>query len=311
MRWLTGPFRWLLGLARTVLHWLTAQRNAIDAFNKVAIAAVAIAAPFIANRFEQHMSGISLLSQREQAESQLRATMFNNLITPVVGGTKESELDTPREAVLTELLALNFHEHFELKPLLEYVYARASGDSTTRAGLRSIGRRVIDRQLATLFAEGQSAGRPARTSTIIVRPSFPDSDNPVNRQFFRGLGLRHMVEIDSPDGDYTTFLWTDHPNWDDDNIQVFVRILNQRTKDTKRGTRADFLLSPFDFPVTDNTRLDDGNRFAVVVQNGSTELRARREFRIGFIWFPKGYTPPHERPLDYREFQKLVGKGSS
>src|SRR5436309_12737532 len=63
---------------------------------------------------------VSIQSQREQAESQLRASMFNSLISPIAGpqsGDKPMPVD--REIILIELLAFNFNENFEMKPLME------------------------------------------------------------------------------------------------------------------------------------------------------------------------------------------------
>ena len=55
-----------------------------------------------------------------------------------------------RLALLAELLALNFHEHFELGPLMLYVDELPDQTTLNRSRLRSISRRVISRQLAVL-----------------------------------------------------------------------------------------------------------------------------------------------------------------
>jgi len=303
-------FRAIRSAARAVSRWLVAQRDALDAINKLALAAVAIAAPFIANSFEKRMSGTTLLSQREQAESELRATMFSNLITPVIGSRESGELDVDREVLLAELLALNFHEHFEFKPLLQHVYDRARADSDEnmiepiRESLRSIARRVKERQIASLFAEGHAADRPALVWSIRLDSSKPDTDDPGSKIYRRGLGPNHLLQIGSPDGSHTVYLWTGNPDWREDTIRVYIRVLEGNQPEMK----GEFVLTPFDFPLTDNTRLDDGNRFAVVVANGSRQRSDQREFKLDFVWFPKGYSTPHERPLNFRELQQLVGK---
>jgi hypothetical protein len=295
-----------------VSRWLAAQRDALDSLNKIALAAVAIAAPFIANSFEKRMTGTTLLSQREQAESQLRATMFSSLLSPVIGSREAGELDIDREVLLTELLALNFHEHFEFKPLLQHVYDRAKrADPSARAedireSLRSIARRVKDRQIASLFAEGRAADRPAQVWSIRLGQDMVDGVDSTSFIFRRGLGQQHLLEIESPDRSHTVFLWTGPPDWVEDTVRVFVRVM----EGSEAQTSAEFVLTPFDFPLTDNTRLDDGNRFAVVVDNGSGERMAQKEFKLKFVWFPKGYSTPHERPLNFRDLQQLVGKPS-
>ena len=73
-----------------------------------------------ANSLQSRLTGVSIQSQREQAESQLRAGMFSSLISPI-GGAQSSDKPMPadREMLLAELLALNFNENFEMKPLME------------------------------------------------------------------------------------------------------------------------------------------------------------------------------------------------
>jgi hypothetical protein len=82
-------------------------------------------------------------------------------------------LDADRELLLAELLALNFHEHFEFKPLLLHADERLSKVSArditsatrsrARDGLRSVARRVSARQIASLQAEG---GEEPRQRTL-------------------------------------------------------------------------------------------------------------------------------------------------
>ena len=89
----------------------------VDGSAKIIAAGAIVAAAIIANNFQSKMSTISLLSNRELAESQLRGEMFANLISPIIGSRDENnKYDPRREQLLVELLALNFHEHFESKP---------------------------------------------------------------------------------------------------------------------------------------------------------------------------------------------------
>src|SRR6187402_2559282 len=98
---------------RDVQFWL-------DVLMKLTVPAGAIVAAWLANHFEQNRANLQLINQREQAESSLRATMFGQLIAPIAGpGEGGADLDPVRYAVLAQLLTLNFHEHFELRPLLQ------------------------------------------------------------------------------------------------------------------------------------------------------------------------------------------------
>src|SRR6187200_2717326 len=98
---------------RDVQFWL-------DVMMKLTVPLGAIVAAWLANHFEQNRANLQLINQREQAESSLRATMFGQLITPIAGpGGSDADSDPVQYAVLAQLLTLNFHEHFELKPLLQ------------------------------------------------------------------------------------------------------------------------------------------------------------------------------------------------
>lgn len=300
---------------RVASKWLEAHGKAVEAVKNGALAFAAIAAPFLVDRFEHRMSGMNLLSQREQAESQLRATMFSDLINPIVGARESGELDTERESLLAELLALNFHEHFELKPLLQHIYERAASDTDTveahriRESLRSIARRVKDRQIATLFAEGRLAGQASDVWEIYISNDGKDTVMTETRRCrLGGFTKDHLLDRPSPDGRHIVTIWTESPDWDEDKIHMNV-VLRQAVEPMATEMSAEFTLTPFDFPMTDNTRLDDGNRFAIVVANTSHETQSRDGFRLKLVWFPRGYVMPHERPINFRDLQ-LLGKGS-
>src|SRR3989454_232293 len=136
------------------VDWIEASAKVVGA---VAMLVIAV----FANSLQGRLTGISIQSQREQAESQLRANMFNSLISPLAGSQKDGNMSADREVLLTELLALNFHENFELKPLMEdaaerlatetIVRSNTSGDPRER--LWSIARRIAERQKASIARE--------------------------------------------------------------------------------------------------------------------------------------------------------------
>lgn len=156
-----------------------------DVGAKTAAAFAALYVSWIASSWQTTMSSTALMSQREQAESQLRMTMFSSLISPVIGPTQDAEIPRDHEQLLVELLALNFDEHFEVKPLLLRVDQRIANDQRearpekqqestekqeeaskkrkeadeARHSLQSIARRVAARQLALLMKEGNSSGQ--------------------------------------------------------------------------------------------------------------------------------------------------------
>jgi hypothetical protein len=108
-----------------LLDWLDAVAKLVGAFAVVAVA-------IFANSLQTRVTGISIQSQREQAESQLRASMFTSLIGPIVGAQKDGSIPADRERLMAELLALNFHENFELKPLLEDAAKRLEAETKSK-----------------------------------------------------------------------------------------------------------------------------------------------------------------------------------
>ena len=150
---------------RDVQFWL-------DVAMKLTVPLSAVVAALLANHFEQNRARLELINQREQAESSLRATMFGQLISPVAGKEGNQDIDPIRYAVLAQLLTLNFHEHFELKPLLQDADDRLSAyrgsispDSIrqARAGLHQAAHRVIQRQIAQLWEDKVGDCKPAAT----------------------------------------------------------------------------------------------------------------------------------------------------
>lgn len=101
-----------------------------------------------------------LMSQREGAESALRKDMFNSIISSFVGKeVPEALLD--EKLLNLELLAYNFHESLNLKPLFLHLRKRirSSRDPDREeyvARLTRVAREVANRQTAVLKEAGPS-----------------------------------------------------------------------------------------------------------------------------------------------------------
>jgi hypothetical protein len=279
-----------------------------DTLAKVAAAGAIVWAAVIANEFQSRMTATTVISEREQAESQLRANMFNNLIDPIVGGRgKQGEIPIERERLLVELLALNFHEHFEFKPLLEHVDRRLGQDTDeekikeNQTSLRSVVRRVTDRQISTLVREGADQIEPIdfiETETASMStggkelPDFGPKATP----------FRQPKEVKSPDGRYSLEIGISEADWGEETFNTWILVNDNVSGES--GLPTDFTLTWFDFPLTDNTRLRDGNRFSVVLSAVHPE---ERSVTLKVIWFPKGFFTARERPINYQKFQEILG----
>ena len=210
--------------------WL-AIKDIVDILVKVVGAGAIVFATIIANNYQVEMSkenirnqnkqaAFTILSRREEAESQLRASMFSDLIDPIVGQRSGNEIPADRERLMAELLTLNFHEHFEFKPLLLYVDQRLASKNIEgmskedalkeRNSLRSIARRVIGRQIALLIKEG--AEEPILlTLSDTDKPKFPDGFGRVAKSDFKYDNLvqdllkKGLIESDKEKHDYVYF----------------------------------------------------------------------------------------------------------
>lgn len=301
---------------RDVQFWL-------DVVMKLTVPLGAIVAALLANHFEQNRSNLQLINQREQAESSLRATMFGQLISPVAGPREEGkDIDPIRYAVLAELLTLNFHEHFELKPLLQDADDRLAAYRGTlspesiqeaRANLHQAAHRVIQRQITQLWEDEVQDCTPAATTETTFQ--FV-SDGELEETFSQSSGaatflvpsatLKTFV-VSSPDCRDTLSVVFDKPDFSAESVHVLITPAS--AGGSEPDYRFDFDLTSFAFPFSDNALLPDGNRFAFFIRDVSVldEDTNSKIMRVGLRWFPQNYYPPTERPTDYKEFKQALG----
>ena len=266
----------------------------IDSMSKLVAAGAIVMAAWVAQRYESRSTSLSLLNQREQSETQLRASMFQNLIEPIVGSKGGSDNAADREELLVELLTLNFHDHFEFKPLLVRVDARLAVQhlDANRRALASIARRVIDRQINMLrVARGERDASRASVMTFYFSPSGAEQEPATSC-------VGKTCRVRSPDGQWQVSVtaWKIDVEARTASVSVTWRSLQDRLPDaTGERYGLDFDLTQFDFPLTDYTQLDDKHRFAISL----FEL-GRDGGVIKIIWFPLGYITERERPFDFK-----------
>jgi hypothetical protein len=300
---------------RDVQFWL-------DVVMKLTVPLGAIVAAWLANHFEQNRANLQLINQREQAESSLRATMFGQLIAPIAGPDgSNADTDPVRYAVLAQLLTLNFHEHFELRPLLQDADDRLSkykgtiapeAIQTARSNLRQAARRVIQRQISQLWEDKVAACTPAASmettfqfvSDPELEESFSQSDS--SSVLVPSKELKSF-RVSSPDCRDTLSIVFDKPDLFAERVHVLITPASPTP--ATADYRFDFDLTSFAFPFTDNAVLPNGNRFAFFVKDVSQldDAGTSKIMRVGLRWFPQNYYPPTERPTDYKEFRKALG----
>lgn len=270
---------------------------------------------------QERLTGLTLQSQREQAASSLRAAMFSSLIQPFAGPQKDAEIPVDREQLLAELLVLNFSEDFESKPLLERVDLRLAAhppgksegvnvSEPPREALRSIARRVADRQISSLAwdstpATGGERGCAIYWLNVNARAEAAPAPNDGACTIDTTLGQR--VAVQSPDRKSTLEIWVLEPNWDNETVKLSINARsmvpgdkNQRSDTISYG----FTLTWFDLPLTDNTILPNGNRFAVNLRAISKDQGG---LSLRVIWFPDRFFTSREHPLGYRQILDYLG----
>jgi len=231
---------------------------------------------------------IELMSKREEAESALRKDMFVSIIQSFLR-PGSSSLD---ERVLNlELLAYNFHESLNLKPLFSYLEKQIanSGDRNRKEyvdRLYRVATEISRKQMLVLEGAGRKTDRIVDFENLKTNPGgFPLEEaslslNGITRQFSmfvlaadpqtRQINMR--LEIKTPSGNGST-----------------------------ETSAADFWIGYFDFPMIDNTRLTHDQRAAIVLnafEDGFAD--------ITLAYYPGSYASLKEKASYQEVFQNLM-----
>jgi hypothetical protein len=270
----------------------------------------------------------ALRNQREESETNLRSAMFRELVGPLLqsetSAPGDAHSDLPRAqrlALLAELLALNFHEHFELGPLLRYVDTLPGQTDDARQRLRSTSRRVISRQLAPLLStvvDGSTHRNPAfieisLDADVSVAPTQAQSCAIPDGAASSGNGstasgsitlkcapsaMGTPLRVVSPDGMDSLQVNVRAVSWAAQTVGIYSVLLGPKGEPQSHTPPIEFTLSPYSFPFSDNTLLPSGNRFGIYLTRIDDIPDVARVMRLSFVWFPKDFVPPRERPFD-------------
>lgn len=237
-----------------------------------------------------------LMSRREESESALRKDMFVSIIGTFLN-PQSGDLDD--KVLNLELLAYNFHDSLNLKPLFLDLRRRVLTSKDAQRGdylsrINRVARETADKQLFALEGRGRSFRRTvdfeelekAGRAGIQLDGETVEVDGRKTRVGLRILSadpatqqLRMRLEVSAGDNDETAV-----------------------------DTRATFDVSYFDFPMIDNTRLSNGLRCAITL-NAFSPAAAD----LTTICFPGEYASLKDRPYYDEVIQKLheaTGDGS-
>jgi hypothetical protein len=216
-----------------------------------------------------------LMSSREQAESGLRKDMFLSIIQTFM---RQETASLEGKMLNLEMLAYNFHESLNLKPLFTHMDRQVDASSgPEKAGytgrLDQVAREITTRQMVLLEQVGKKFGR------TVDFEKFRDSPG--------GLELEpEKLVLNNTEREFMLSVQGYDPERREFTMELGVRTPQESASVQRRK----FDVSFYDFPMIDNTRLSGDQRVAVVV-NQVNEQGAD----LTIVFFPGSYASLRER----------------
>lgn len=237
-----------------------------------------------------------LMSQREGAETSLRKDMFNSIIGTFLK-TKATGYDYEQQVLNLELLAYNFHEALDLAPLFKDVYIKIRDSKDPHADeylhrLQKVAKEVKTKQIAALEESGgkldASINLDELKNNLAGLRVIDGTISPPRFDIAGGLDpalqkMQFKVEA----------LYADPKKQE---VRVILEV--RPTQDATAGNKPEdamhvvFTISPFDFPMIDNTRLPHGQRCALVVKDFGDPI-----VEITLVYFPGSRASLKEKPF--------------
>jgi len=214
--------------------------------------------------------------------------MFVSIIQPFPQ-PKEGDLDT--RVLNLELLAVNFHDSLDLKPLFLDLQRRlaATKDPNRDAYLERVNRvarEITEKQIFSLEGHGQSFRRTLDLAEFDQTGRFGvalDGESIEVEGRRCDLGLR-VLDVDRRQ----------------QQLRLRLEVKSSEGSKDNLDTRAVFDVGYFDFPMIDNTRLANGLRCAVTLSNFTHEAAD-----LTTICFPGEFASLKDRPYYDEVIQRL------
>ena len=229
---------------------------------------------FLADRQEKENNFrkyTELMSRREEADTALRKEMFSPIIKDLLDPKSAAE---PEKLLLNiELLAHNFHESLDLKPLFKEVYKKLAenrqDNGTYIERLTRVTRAVVERQVAMLAEAGGKRDGNVDLESLIDKPDgITVIDEPI------------LVKTETDQPPIEKQVRIEVLGADIDKQQLTVRLVVKAEGDNEEEDTV-FTLGLFDFPMEDNVRLPHGLRCALVLNHFDSD---NADFT--FLYFP-------------------------
>jgi len=229
-----------------------------------------------------------LMSRREESESSLRKDMFVSIIQsflqPEAGGLDAKVLNV-------ELLAYNFHESLNLKPLFLDLQRRiaVSKDPARedyRHRLQRVAREISAKQLFALEGRGASFRRSVDLAELeqAGRIGLALEGESINVEGIACEVALRVIEVDRAQ----------------QQLRVRLEVRSAEGSEQVTDARATFDVGFFDFPMIDNTRLANSLRCAVTLAAFSPASAD-----LAVTCFPGEYAGLKDRPYYDEVIRKL------
>lgn len=215
-----------------------------------------------------------IVSKREISDSELRAKMFENLIKSFFSNVPQQTSNIERITLL-RLIALNFHEFFDLKPLFEELESQLRDNEIEK--LRGIASEIVGKQEAQLSSVNEGM---VYEETLYEGWENGKMIPPGEKEPYKGhrLGIE-IVEIGENDN-YAKLSVKDIPEGKDAGDNVNVK----------------FKLGYYDLPFIDNTKLFNSTRFTIILKKILKDEHGKKAVNIKIIFFPESYMTSRDRP---------------
>ncbi len=223
-----------------------------------------------------------LMSKREESESSLRKDMFKSIIDAFLKPGMNSPLDA--QLLNLELLAYNFHESLDLKPLFLHLEKTilAIKNPTERAAqldrLEQLAREVTRKQVLSLEEDGAKFDRQIDLDSLKRNPGGIELDD----DSMTVDGIKRLFRVVALEADQRT---------KNIKVRLEVRRLSDSLDETDQPNIVEFWTSYYDFPMIDNTRLSHDQRCAIVMTDFDEQSAD-----ISVVDFPGSHASLREKP---------------
>jgi hypothetical protein len=233
-----------------------------------------------------------LMSKREEAESALRKDMFTSIIDTFLKPQAPS-LDV--RVLNLELLAYNFHESLNLKPLFVNIDQQISQSTDSRKKefrerLNRVAREITRKQMVVLEGAGSKFERKFKLANV-----------PTSK---KGLPVEldeAVLSLEDIQREFRVYIMSVNPDTQELHLRLEV-ITPEQSASAFATNSVEFWVGFYDFPMIDHTRLSHDQRVAITLSNFEDGYA-----NITVVYFPGAYAGLKEKPY-YQEVVKELLK---